>query len=172
MADNTDATEIGSAFRSAMRRVASTVTIVTANDHQRHHGMTATSVTSLSMDPPSLIVCLHQKTLLHAIMLEARRFCVNVLHKDQEALSAAFSGAVPAETRFGHGTWERTTGGLAYLTDAQANMFCRKIAAIPLGTHTIFVGEVDDVKIREAVAPLVYQDAVYCVASPAGRDAA
>ena len=80
------------AYRAAMRRFASTVTIITAADPERHHGMTATAVTSLSMSPPSLVICLNQKTLLHDIVYRALRFCVNVLHRDQMALSAAFSG--------------------------------------------------------------------------------
>lgn len=69
-----DPQQVDTAFRAAMRRFASTVTIITAADHERRHGMTATAVTSLSMSPPSLLICLNQKTLLHDIMFRARRF--------------------------------------------------------------------------------------------------
>ena len=78
-------------FRVAMRRYPAAVTIVTASDNQRRHGMTATAVTSLSLDPPSLLVCLNRTTLLHDIMLSARRFCVNVLGHDQADLSPPLS---------------------------------------------------------------------------------
>lgn len=159
--------EVDLAYRAAMRRFASTVTIITAADHERHHGMTATAVTSLSMNPPSLLICLNQKTLLHDIMYRARRFCVNVLHRDQVALSAAFSGGAGSDERFEMGEWSFTEDGGPYLADAQANLFCKKGAAIPYGTHTIFVGEVEHVGLRDAIAPLVYQDGAYCVASPA-----
>ena len=165
--DSLQPREIDQAFRSAMRRFASTVTVVTTCDRDRCHGMTATSVTSLSMDPPSLLVCLKQTTLLHDMTLNARRFCVNVLHQDQSALSAAFSGGVAPELRFDIGRWAYTDEGIPYLLDAQANLFCRKAAVIPYGTHAILVGEVEDVGLREAIAPLVYQNAVYCVAAPA-----
>jgi flavin reductase (DIM6/NTAB) family NADH-FMN oxidoreductase RutF len=158
---------IDRAFRAAMRRIAATVTIVTAHDGERHHGMTATAVTSLSMQPPSLLVCINRKTFLHDIMLKAETFCVNVLHQDHAELSAAFSGALPAEARFGIGAWARTEAGLSYLTDAQAALFCRKAQVVPFGSHTVFIGEVTDVEIREFVAPLVYQNAAYCVALPA-----
>jgi len=161
------ATPVETAFRAAMRRFAATVTIITACDHERHHGMTATAVTSVSMDPPSLMMCLNQKTLLHDIMFRARRFCVNVLHRDQVELSAAFSGAVPPGQRFARGRWLRCDDGLPYLADAQANLFCRKAAALPYATHTIFVGRVEEVELRDVIAPLVYQDAAYCVAAPA-----
>ena len=159
--------QVDMAYRAAMRRFASTVTIITAADHERSHGMTATAVTSLSMDPPSLLICINQKTLLHDILFRARRFCVNVLHQDQVALSAAFSGGVRAEDRFARGSWAHTDDGIPYLDDAQANLFCKKAAAIPYGTHTIVVGQVEQVGVRDAIAPLVYQDASYCTTSPA-----
>lgn len=162
-----DPKQVDAAFRAAMRRFASTVTIITAADHERFHGMTATSATSLSMDPPSLLICLNQKTLLHDIMFRARRFCVNVLHRDQASLSVAFSGAASPEKRFELGSWARSEEGIHYLTDAQANLLCKKAAARPYGTHTIFVGQVEDVGLRELIAPLVYQDATYCVTAPA-----
>jgi flavin reductase (DIM6/NTAB) family NADH-FMN oxidoreductase RutF len=160
-------TSIETAFRDAMRRFAATVTIITVCDHERYHGMTATAVTSVSMNPPSLIICINQTTLLHDIMFRARRFCVNVLHRDQVALSAAFSGGMPPEKRFAAGDWLRSEDGLPYLADAQANLFCRKAAALPYGTHTIFVGQVEDVGVRDVIAPLLYQDAGYCVTAPA-----
>jgi flavin reductase (DIM6/NTAB) family NADH-FMN oxidoreductase RutF len=158
---------VETAFRTAMRRFAATVTIITASDHERHHGMTATAVTSVSMDPPSLLICINQKSALHDIMYRARRFCVNVLHRDQAELSAAFSGGLPSEKRFQLGRWLRCDDGLPYLADAQANLFCRKAAALPYGTHTVFVGQVEDVGLRDVIAPLVYQDAGYCVTAPA-----
>ena len=97
--------DLRSSFKLAMRRFPAAVTVITSADQTRRHGMTATAVTSLSMDPPSLVVCVNQASLLHDIMLLARRFCVNLLRRDQVALSAAFSGALPPETRFGLGDW-------------------------------------------------------------------
>jgi flavin reductase (DIM6/NTAB) family NADH-FMN oxidoreductase RutF len=161
-----DHQSVGAAFRSAMRQFASTVTVITAVDHERRHGMTATAVTSLSMDPPSILVCINQSTLLHDMLLRARRFCVNVLNRDQADLSAAFAGALPPEKRFETGNWATTEDGIPYLVDAQAVLFNRKMGAMPFGTHTIFVGQVEDVALRDPIAPLVYQDAAYCVAQP------
>jgi flavin reductase (DIM6/NTAB) family NADH-FMN oxidoreductase RutF len=154
-------------FRAAMRGIAATVTIVTARDGQRRHGMTATAVTSLSMDPPSLLVCVNRKTFLHDIILQARTFCVNVLHQGHADLSAAFSGAISGDARFGVGAWAMAADGTPYLTDAQAAIFCRKTAAVPYGTHTVFIGEVTDASARQPIAPLVYQNAAYCVTKPA-----
>jgi flavin reductase (DIM6/NTAB) family NADH-FMN oxidoreductase RutF len=156
-------------FRAAMRRIAATVTIVTADDGERHHGMTATAVTSLSMEPPSLLVCINKKAFLHGILVRAGNFCVNVLHQDHAELSAAFSGAVPYQDRFDVGRWARSADGLHYLTDAQAVLFCHKARTISYGTHTVFIGEVTQVDVREPVAPLVYQNAGYCVTRPAAE---
>jgi flavin reductase (DIM6/NTAB) family NADH-FMN oxidoreductase RutF len=158
--------DIATGFRAAMRRIAATVTIVTANDGERYHGMTATAVTSLSMEPPSLLVCINKKAFLHDILVRGSTFCVNVLHEDQAELSAAFSGAVSHQDRFGVGRWARSADGLHHLTDAQAVLYCRKAKTVSYGTHTVFIGEVIQVDIREPVAPLVYQNAGYCVTRP------
>jgi flavin reductase (DIM6/NTAB) family NADH-FMN oxidoreductase RutF len=154
-------------FRTAMRGVAATVTIVTAANSRLCHGMTATAVTSLSMDPPSLLVCVNRNTLLHEILLTTARFCVNVLRGYHADLSAAFSGAVSPQERFQRGTWAYTADGIAYLTDAQANVLCRKVALIPYATHTIFIGEAETVELRPAAEPLIYHNATYCVSVPA-----
>src|SRR5215472_14326630 len=165
------AEELRASFKQAMRRFPAAVSVITAADQTRRHGMTATAVTSLSLDPPSLIVCINRSTLLHDVMTLGRHFCVNVLRKDQDELSAAFSGALPAEVRFGLGSWLTSPEGVSYLDDAQINVFCRKVAAVPYGTHTIFIGEAEAVKVHDAIEPLIYQDATYCV-SVAREDAA
>jgi flavin reductase (DIM6/NTAB) family NADH-FMN oxidoreductase RutF len=164
--------ELRETFRLALRRFPAAVSVITSADRDRRHGMTATAVTSLSLDPPSLIVCINQATLLHDIMLLARRFCVNVLRREQVALSSAFSGAVPAEERFGLGNWMTSAEGVTYLADAQINIFCRKAAAVPYGTHTIFIGEAETVKVRDPIEPLIYQDATYCFSVPQNSEAA
>ena len=159
-------TQLATDFRGAMRRLAATVTIVTAAQHGRRYGMTATSVTSVSMDPPSLLVCLNQKTLLHSIMLTTPRFCVNLLHHDQSPLSSAFAGALDPEERFNLGQWQLDEGGLPFLGDAQAVLFCQRTAVLPFGTHTIFVGEVIRAGHRPEIAPLVYENAEYRRTTP------
>lgn len=156
-------------LKAAMRRLAATVTIVTATDGIVHHGMTATAVTSVSMAPPSLLACINTRTRLHEILSRTGQFCVNILHAEQVELASAFAGGLPADERFRIGTWGQSESGIAYLLDAQANVFCRTTSTLRQGTHTIFIGEVVQVAVRDAVAPLVYQDAQYCRSIPAGR---
>jgi flavin reductase (DIM6/NTAB) family NADH-FMN oxidoreductase RutF len=155
------AEELRASFKLAMRRFPAAVSVITSADQSRRHGMTATAVTSLSLDPPSLIVCINRATLLHDIMQVGRHFCVNVLRRDQIELSSAFSGAIAPEARFALGTWHVSAEGVSYLADAQANIFCRKVAAVPYGTHTIFIGEAAAAHVHDPIEPLIYHDAQY-----------
>jgi flavin reductase (DIM6/NTAB) family NADH-FMN oxidoreductase RutF len=158
--------DIPTRFKLALRGVASTVSIITAHDGVRHHGMTATAVMSVSMEPPALVVCINQRTLLHDILTTARRFCVNILDETQEPISAAFSGALPPHERFERGRWDYDSEGLGSLLDAQASIVCRKVAAMPYGTHSLFIGEVTDVRFAERQSPLLYLNAGYCTHLP------
>src|SRR3569833_2973184 len=92
--------ELRASFKLAMRRFPAAVSVITSADQSRRHGMTATAVTSLSLDPPSLIACINRATLLHDIMLLGRHFCVNVLRRDQAEISYAFGGDASAGSRF------------------------------------------------------------------------
>lgn len=153
-------------FKQALRRVASTVTVITAHDGARHHGMTATAVMSVSIEPPALVICINQRTLLHDILISAERFCVNVLDEAHIPISAAFSGAKTPEQRFAEGAWTYEPDGLGILADAQASIICKKTITVPHGTHSLFIGEVQNVRFKERPAPLIYLNAAYCRPHP------
>ena len=161
--------DVADAFRTVMRGVASTVTVVTATDSDRRHGMTVTAFSSLSMEPPSLLVCVNKQTLLHDVLGSSNSFCVNVLGDHHAEMSTAFAGAVPPLDRFKMDGWATTPEGMPYLADGLANLFCRKAAVLPYGTHTIFVGEVTQVRTGtdlRADGPLVFRDTRYCRCEP------
>lgn len=160
---------VGANFRTTMRRFPATVTVITARSQgdQRDHGMTVTAVTSVSMDPPSLLVCLNNRTFLHELLLNKPEFIVNVLTGDQTGISDAFSGKVQPEQRFAQGGWERHEGGVMLLPSAHSNVICRRVAAMPYGTHTVFIGQVVEARVNEATQPLLYENARYCAAHPA-----
>lgn len=153
-------------LKAAMRRLAATVTIVTATDGGARHGATVTAVTSVTMSPPTILVCINRRSRLHQILLNASMFCINILHHEQIDHAIAFAGSASAEERFNVGRWSRSEDDVSYLVDAQANVFCRKVSAIERGTHTIFIGEVTAVTTHDVIAPLVYQDATYCKSVP------
>lgn len=153
--------DIQQAFRQAMRRVASTVAIVSAQRGGERHGTTATSVTSISMEPPSVLVCFNQASRLHDFLHNQDRFCVNVLHTANLDIAKIFSSSASAAERFATGDWRADAESMPYLADAQANLFCRKEQEITYGSHTIFIGRVLKALARDDVSPLLYRDGRY-----------
>ena len=160
------AVDVNDGFKQAMRRLAGGVTIVTVTHENERHGTTATAVTSLSLDPPSLLVCFNKDTRLHGLLGRSGHFCVNLLHNDNIAVSKAFASPLPSEQRFAVGDWRMTAEEPPYLADAQASIVCAKDREIDYGTHTIFIGRVLSVRTREDVAPLIYCDGSYALSRP------
>jgi flavin reductase (DIM6/NTAB) family NADH-FMN oxidoreductase RutF len=143
-------------FKAAMRSLASTVTVITTRDNDEHHGMAATAVTSLSTQPPSLLVCVNQSASLHGPIQTAARFCVNLLTVQHAPLVEAFGGTLTGAARFGVGDWRSDGEGVRYLSDAAANIFCTLDHKVDYGTHTIFIGRVEQVRVLPNAEPLLY----------------
>lgn len=158
---------VGTSFRAMMRKFPATVTVVTGCNEGVDHGMTVTAVTSVSMEPPALVVCLNNRTYLHEMVLCQPNFAVNVLTQKQRPLSDAFSGKVAPEDRFRPAEWERHASGVLMLAAAHARVVCRRVAAVPYGTHTLFIGQVIDAFVDDVTRPLLYEDARYCISQPA-----
>ncbi len=152
-------------FRQSMRRLASTVSIITCQRAGVRYGMTVTSVASLSFSPLSLLVCLNHKASMAEPLLMEGRFCVNLLRRSQMSVSKSFSGAVPPADRFSQGSWAERDG-IPYLCDAQANLFCELDGTYDYATHHIVVGRVVDSAFYSSVEPLIYQDGEYAFSSP------
>lgn len=148
-------------FRDAMRRLAGTVTIVTVGNSGERHGTTATAVTSLSMNPPSLLVCFNRDSRLHALLSAADRFCVNLLHIDNVEVSKMFSSPVSSAERFACGTWHSNESEAPFLEDALSSIQCVKDQQIDYGSHSIFIGRVLSARNRDEVSPLVYCNGNY-----------
>lgn len=162
-------TDVTAEFRNAMRRLATTVSLITSADDGIWHGMTATAVSSVSMSPCALLVCINEATSFHTIINHTGRFCVNLLGAPHVELSGIFAGKRKGLARFDVGTWAADRKGLPYLCDAQANIFCDVDASMHYETHTIFIGKVRDVRCAESVAPLLYQDGSYALSAPLSK---
>lgn len=162
-----DATSLGDDFRAAMRRVAATVHVVTIHVGGTPMGLTATAVSSLALEPPSLLVCINRRSTMHSEMEGVSRFCINVLHRDQQDVARAFSDRGLRDVRFQTGTWVLDGDAPPRLADAQAAIFCRTVDRHEFGTHSIFIGCVEHTVVREAVDPLVYLDGRYLAAGEA-----
>ena len=150
------------AFRQAMRGIAGTAHLVTTSDAQgAWYGMAATAVTSVSMDPPSLLVCVNREASTRSPIDARGAFCVNVLAADHRDHCSRFGRPADRNSRFSHGEW-REQNGLPYLADAQAAIFCDVAQRVSHGTHIVFIGNVRDIVLpRETANPLIYLDRGY-----------
>jgi flavin reductase (DIM6/NTAB) family NADH-FMN oxidoreductase RutF len=151
-------TGIDERFKCAMRRLASTVTIITTEWDGRRYGMIATAVCSLGVNPPSLLVSVAQSASLHDPVLASKHFCVNLLRVLHADLLPPFSGQHTGESRFEFGCWARHEVGLPFLSNAQASLFCKVDDVLRYGDHAIVVGRVIDARVAEEIEPLLYQN--------------
>ena len=152
--------QLNNAFRQAMRRVASTVNVITICVDGQPMGITATAMSSLAMDPPSLLVCINRAASLHGSIRDVSHFAVNVLHRDQEDLAHMFADRSRAALRFTSG-WHLDCDRPPRLADAQASLLCRRTDHHQFGTHSIFIGVVEEVVVRDDIDPLLYLDGQY-----------
>lgn len=146
-------------FRNAMRHVASTVHAVTTLHDGERHGILATAVSSLSFDPPSLLVCINQAASLHHPLTQAELFAINVLGLENRDIAEQFAQARGAE-RFALGHWADEHGAPVLLS-GQSALVCRRVDCHRFGTHTIVVGELVAARHRQDGAPLTYYDRSY-----------
>ncbi|OLB81983.1 MAG: hypothetical protein AUI14_01440 [Actinobacteria bacterium 13_2_20CM_2_71_6] len=141
-------------FREAMAALPAGVTIVTTRDGDgRPRGFTASSVTSLSLDPPLILVCVAKQSSMHPVLVEGGSFAVNVLACGQEPLASRF--ATRCADRFAGGEFTLDEDGPPLLRGAVCQIRCERHALIDGGDHSILVGRVVDTATSEG-DPLVY----------------
>ena len=148
-------------FRAAMRRLPAGVSVITTMDGNAPAGMTVTSVSSLSADPPSLLVCVNQSGSMHAALQEASHFTVNILARDHIDTARTFSDPALRDQRFTGDGWQMDEAGVPYFEPAQASFACRLVEKVHFGTHTICIGEVERIRSTESEGPLIYFDGAY-----------
>jgi flavin reductase (DIM6/NTAB) family NADH-FMN oxidoreductase RutF len=157
---------IPESFRTLLRGMASSVTIVSTEWAKTRHGMVATAVMSLSLEPPSLVLAVNRSASIHSPLHERGAFVINVLSRWDEPIARGFSRA-SGESRFAFGPWTtlRSTNpmsnGLPYLANAQAAVFCQLRESRPAGTHSLLIASVADLMHDQKRAPLVYCDGTY-----------
>jgi flavin reductase (DIM6/NTAB) family NADH-FMN oxidoreductase RutF len=148
-------------LRDGLRRLAKAVVIITCRHEGSRFAMAATAVSELSMDPPSLLICVNRSASLHGPLSAGAGFCVNILHRDQADLAAVCSGQVKGEARFATGRWTGAGDEPPWLEDAQASFACRQERTLDYGTHRIVIGRVEAVRLHGEVDPLIYVDGRY-----------
>jgi len=148
------------AFKAAMRTWASGVTILTSVTDGQIHGMTVSAFSSVSAQPPLVLVCANQASFTNEVIDASGVFAVNVLAAGQDELSNRFAMGDGAD-RFDGVAWTAGDTGAPLLDGALCNLECRVRSSHHEGTHTIYIGEVMDSRVREDAAPLIYFDGGY-----------
>ncbi len=146
-------------FLEVLRTLKQTVFILSAGDKTERHAMTVSSVTSLSMEPPSIMVAINKNAGINSILSEDTNFCLNLLSSSQQEISNICSGSEEGEERFNNEGW--VSENSIYLESAQSNIFCKVKKIIPFSSHFIMVGEVTKIIHSGKMDPLVYQNGKY-----------
>ena len=144
-------------FRDAMRQLASGVCVVTSGSGRDRAGLTATSVSSLSSDPPTLLVCVSRTSPGCRFLSAYGAFAVNVLAADQQEIADSFAGGsgLIDTDRFHHGLWLAMPGGAFYLAGSVAVFDCEPEERIERHTHAIVIGRVKRVLVGDGSGALV-----------------
>jgi flavin reductase len=144
-------------FRAAMAHWASGVTVVTTVHEGQKIGITASSFSSVSLEPPRVLVCVAKRLYTHKVIEATGIFAVNILSGAQQEIGMRFAGRVPeGEDRFAGVEVFQDKTGAPLLMDVLAWLDCRLHAAFDGGDHTIFVGDVVAASAVEEGDPILY----------------
>lgn len=150
-----------SAFREVLRNWASGVTVVTSRAGDKVHGMTVSAFSSVSANPPLVLVCANQSSTTHEVIQEGGLFAVNILASHQADISNLFSSSENEDLRLDSVSWSEGATGAPLIDGAVASLECEVHNAHQEGSHTIYVGRVEAVRTREDAEPLLYYDGGY-----------
>lgn len=148
----------GERFRGAMRELAAGVSLVAAGQGERRSGCTVTSITSLSLEPPTLVLCIGLKSATLAALREFGAFGVSVLAAAEGGLAERFSGrsGIHGQERFTAGDWIELITGAPLLRDAAAAIDCAVEEVLERHTHAIVIGRVRAVHLGGHAPALVH----------------
>lgn len=148
-------------FKKAMQLWGSGVTVVTTNSEKfGMQGMTVTAFSSVSVNPPQVLVCINESADTGEGIQESQCFAVNVLSSTQQDVSNQFAGGSSQQQRFENTPWTAGITGAPILNDSLMSLDCKVIEKIHAGTHWIIIGEVQDSVCREG-EPLLYYRGAY-----------
>jgi flavin reductase (DIM6/NTAB) family NADH-FMN oxidoreductase RutF len=149
-------------LRAAMRAWTSGVTVVTATHNGEQHGMTVNSFTSVSLEPPLIIISLQDSTRTRELVYHAQAFGVTILSAEQDEISERFAGrTADSERRMLGVETETLVTGAPFLKGGLAYFDCRVRQSIDVGPNTMFVGEVVAARGTGEGRPLLYHNRLY-----------
>ena len=147
-------------FLIAMRFLASSVSVVSAKDSNgKLYAMTASSVTSLTVEPPAILVCVNKGASIHDVLVPGGALCINILSNDQQDISNLCSSKDIESKRFANDYWN--TEETPFLRDAQSNIFSQVDEVISYNSHSIVIAKVLAAQSADLFNGLIYADGGY-----------
>lgn len=146
-------------FRQVMGHFATGVTVVTTLEGERPHGITVNALSSVSLDPPLVLVALDRRRRITPVVRERGGFAVNILGEGQQPLSDCFAGApvTPDREAFCGAAWHPGASGMPLLAGAIATLECTTVDVVPAGDHDLFIARVDELASEDShPLPLLY----------------
>lgn len=148
-------------FKKSMQYWGSGVSVVTtASEKFGLQGMTVTAFSSVSVNPPQILVCINETADTGAGIQLSERFTVNVLNANQQEVSNYFAGGASQSERFAITPWQPGSNGCPVLTESLMSLECHLVEQFHCGTHWIMIGEVQHCVCREG-EPLLYYKGNY-----------
>lgn len=149
-------------FKQGMRRLASGVSIVATEFEGKRHGLVATAVTSVSADPPTLLIGISQSASAHNFIVRSGRFGVSVLRGEDRSIAEKFSVPALRTRRFEFGEWTTLHTGAPLLATSLVGFDCLVAGETQVASHTVFFGRVVGVRVSEGeIDPLLFWNGVY-----------
>jgi flavin reductase (DIM6/NTAB) family NADH-FMN oxidoreductase RutF len=146
-------------YRRTCAQFTTGITVVTTLDSEgRPHGMTVNSFSSVSLDPPLVLVSIDLKNAILGHFISSSWFAINILAEHQEELSRRFSS--PSENRFREVNWNAGASGTPLLDGVLAQLECSVVRTFEVGDHTVLIGEVQRASHTQG-KPLVFFDSAY-----------
>jgi flavin reductase (DIM6/NTAB) family NADH-FMN oxidoreductase RutF len=160
-------------FRGAMRHLTGGVSVITAGRGKDITGMTVTSVTSLSVEPPTLLVSINRDASSFPLIRRHGAFGVNILNADQLEIAERFAGkgGLKGADRFAGSQWVTSVSGVPLLVGALSAFDCEVEEIVERHSHGIVIGRVRDIRNSTRTAALAYWHGQY-VAVDQDEDAA
>jgi flavin reductase len=160
-------------FRNGMALLPGAVTVITTDGPAGPAGFTATAVCSVTDTPPTMLVCMNRSSFAHRFFTENKVLCVNVLAGSQEELSGLFANRnVTMDERFARSPSDRLVTGSPALQGALVNLDGRITAAHDVGTHSVFIVELDQIRVPDTTGAhggLTYFNRAYHCVGPVAQ---
>ncbi len=165
-ADHTHTHEFRQNFRDAMASCAAGVHVITTDGAAGRYGITMTAVTSITDEPPTVMLCINRRAAIIPILSANRDLCINVLAATQQDVAEHFAGMtkLSPEERFEYHIWHRGSSGQLQVEGALAHLHGHIIAEHEVGTHQVFYVRIDEIKVydSEPEPALVYFRRRFC----------